>query len=199
MKSEKIVSPEDKFSKLEQFFSSDERKEAFLNQALSRDEINDPDFVFHVTSALSVKARETGSADDKWFSFSKDAFLSLMMLDHRFLNKLSNSGLAVTDEDSYKPVFIIGDYHQIQETAGYEEKEGLEKGHEIEIKMPYSDLIADSLVIGNAQNLADLIEYFTQSTPETEQKKLAIRGLSGSLKKWQDIETLVGNKLKKGE
>lgn len=197
MKNEGLDSPENKFSKFEQFFGSDERKEAFLNQILSQEETKNSDFVFHLTNLRSIKTRETGVSNDKWFSFSNDAFLSLAMLDHRFLHKLSNPGLLITDEDSLKPVFIISDYRVIQIADGFGEKPGLEKGHEVEIKISFKELSKNSLMISGAQEMEELIKYFSESTSSTNQKELAMRGLQDNLKKWQDIENLVQEKLGK--
>ena len=197
MDSEKLNSPENKFSKFERFFGSDERKEAFLNQVLSREDIENPDFVFHLTSLRSIKTRETGVADDKWFSFSKDAFLSLVMLNFRFLEKLSHPGFAITDENSCKPIFVIGDYRVMQSADDFDERSGLEKGHEVEIKIPFSKLLESSLMVSNAQEMDELIEYLTQTTSSSKQKDLALRGLNDNFDKWQDVERLVQEKMEK--
>lgn len=194
MDSEKLDSPENKFSKFEQFFGSDERKQAFLDQVLSREEINNPDFVFHLTNLRSIKTRETGVSDDRWFSFSKDAFFSLAMLNYRFLEKLSHPGFAITDGNSLQPIFIIGDYQAMQSADGFNEKPGLEKGHEVEIKMPFQKLSEYSLMISSAQEMSGLIDYFSENTPSSKQKDLALRGLNDNLNKWQEVERLVQEK-----
>jgi hypothetical protein len=197
MSNEIFHSPEKDWSKFEQFFGSVERKEAFLSQTLSREDIKNPDFVFHLTNLRSIKARETGAADGDWFSFSKDAFLSLAMFSSRFLEKLSHQGFVITDKDSCKPIFIIGDYNIMQSLASFEEKPGLEKGHEVEIKMPFKELLESSLIISNSQEMNELVRYFSENTQSSEQKDLALRGLNDNLNKWQEVEELVQEKIEK--
>lgn len=190
---ENLPNPENKFKDFEIFFGSQERAKVCLRQVLEKVEF--PQFVFHVTQQRSIETRRSDSAEAKYFSFSVMAFYALTMLEHRFLQRLRFPGLKMVDESVYQPVFFITDYQKAKESQNFIEKPGLETGHEIEVQMPFSELSQNSLIIDSADRFKDLIDYFSQSTPGSEHKDLAIKALNYRLEDWQEVEQLRQEKI----
>lgn len=187
---ENKFSPEDKYSKFDHFFGSDERKTVFLDQVLSREDIQNPDFIFHLTNSRSLEIREKDGEDDKYFSFSKEAFSSLAMLNHRFLQKVEHPGFTVVDKEAMKPIFIITDYNKLKsDNDGYSEKKSKES-NELEVKTDYRKLINFSLLVGSAGDLKGLIDYLRKDISGDEHSK-QLQMLEDYFAKWTEIEDFV--------
>lgn len=187
--------PETKFSKFERFFGNRESVEACLEQIAAQEEIESPSFIFHTTSKTSLETRETGTSDDRWFSFSKDAWHSLRYLEYRFLERLRYA-TAIVDPSAYEPVFMIADYKGLKQSPGFRERHGGE-GNEVEIQIPHLELSKNIIVITSFHEFRDFVEYLTGSTIDSQQKKNAFRALSWNLEDWQEVERLREEKIRK--
>lgn len=185
---ENSLNPEHPFEDFETFFGSRERTEICLKQVI--DEVNPPQFIFHVTQQRSLETRRSVPTETHHFSFSTMASNALMMLSHRFLQRLRYPGFKMTDESVYQPVLVITDYQEIKTSPYFNEQPGLESGHEIEVGMSLGELSQNSLLIDSADRFKDLVDYFTQKTTDSEYKETAIRALNYKLEDWQEIERL---------
>lgn len=188
MNNEVVFSPENNSKKFESFFYNAERKNAFLDQILDNQEIESPNFAFHTTSQRSIENRMTEVADEKWFSFSKDAWHSLKYLDYRFLDRLKYAGQGI-DPTDFEPVFLIANYEKLKTNPNFKEKHGRE-ANEIEIQVPFKELELAAMTIKNSEEFQNLVDFIDKNTPNSEHKIKALKALRWNLEDWQQIEKL---------